>query len=83
MPNMHYNSPLGGSPFFVVTVNRDHISAVNDLPSDASDIAPFSLNAQQKGFSNIHSFWKPDWSLNSFASLKLVSRRNSVHIAAS
>ena len=52
---------------------------------DASDIAPFSLNAQQKGLPNMHSFWKPDWSLNSadtFASLKLASRRNSVYNAA-
>ena len=43
---------------------------------DASDIAPFSLNAQQKGFSytSMHSFWKPDWSLNSAD-----TRPNSVH----
>ena len=79
---VHYNSPLGGSSFFCGSVFSPPYAS---LP-DASDIAPFSLNAQQKGFSNTHSFWKPDWSLNSadtFASLKLVSRRKSVHNAAS
>ena len=34
----------------------------------ASGIAPFSLNMQQKGLSNIVSFWNPDWSLAAFAS---------------
>ena len=77
-----HNSPLGGSLFFCSSVfSPSHAS----LP-DASDIASFSLNAQQKGYSNMHSFRKPDWSLNcadTFASLKLASRRNSVHNAAS